>query len=220
MIIEFFADTACPWAMIAHRRLATALAEFPHRDNVHVVWRSIELDPSAGDTPLPVADFLAAHRGITDTEARRLLDEVTRVAAEEGLRYDLARARHTRTFTSHRLIHFAAEHGRAEAMSQRLLSGYLERGESLADEATLLAIATGIGLDTEHTRRVLADDHYGEQVYADEADAYRRGITHGPFLVFDHAHGLSAHGDHGGSDPTLIATALHTAWQAHTTRTP
>ena len=36
----------CPWCYIGKRRLETALERFPHRDQVEVVWRSFQLDPS------------------------------------------------------------------------------------------------------------------------------------------------------------------------------
>ncbi|MGZ6751629.1 MAG: DsbA family protein, partial [Nocardioides sp.] len=47
MQIEVWSDVVCPWCYIGKRRLEKALAAFPHRDDVEVVYRSFELDPSA-----------------------------------------------------------------------------------------------------------------------------------------------------------------------------
>ena len=45
MQVEIWSDVVCPWCYIGKRRLETALAKFPHRDQVEVVWRSFQLDP-------------------------------------------------------------------------------------------------------------------------------------------------------------------------------
>ena len=47
MLIEIWSDVVCPWCYIGKRRLETALAGFEHRDDVEVVYRSFELDPTA-----------------------------------------------------------------------------------------------------------------------------------------------------------------------------
>ena len=47
MEIEIWSDIACPWCYIGKRRFEAALAEFEHRDDVRVTWRSFELDPAA-----------------------------------------------------------------------------------------------------------------------------------------------------------------------------
>ena len=47
MRIEIWSDVVCPWCYIGKRRLETALAGFEHRDEVEVVYRSFELDPTA-----------------------------------------------------------------------------------------------------------------------------------------------------------------------------
>jgi predicted DsbA family dithiol-disulfide isomerase len=47
MDVEIWSDIACPWCYVGKRRFEAALAQFEHRDDVHVTWRSFELDPSA-----------------------------------------------------------------------------------------------------------------------------------------------------------------------------
>ena len=47
MRVEIWSDIVCPWCYIGKRRFETALAEFAHADDVEVVWRAFELDPSA-----------------------------------------------------------------------------------------------------------------------------------------------------------------------------
>jgi predicted DsbA family dithiol-disulfide isomerase len=47
MRVEIWSDVVCPWCYIGKRRFEQALAGFAHRDEVEVVWRAFELDPSA-----------------------------------------------------------------------------------------------------------------------------------------------------------------------------
>ena len=61
MQIEVWSDIVCPWCYIGKRRLETALARFPHKDRVEVVWRSFQLI------------HLAAERGLGGAMKERLL---------------------------------------------------------------------------------------------------------------------------------------------------
>jgi predicted DsbA family dithiol-disulfide isomerase len=46
MQVEVWSDVVCPWCYIGKRKLETALSRFAHADQVEVVWRSFQLDPS------------------------------------------------------------------------------------------------------------------------------------------------------------------------------
>ena len=47
MKIEIWSDFVCPFCYIGKRRLETALEKFEHKDEVELVFKSFELDPSA-----------------------------------------------------------------------------------------------------------------------------------------------------------------------------
>lgn len=49
--IEVWSDVICPWCYVGKRKQEIALSQFPHRENVQVVWRSFELDPAAPRNP-------------------------------------------------------------------------------------------------------------------------------------------------------------------------
>ena len=51
MRFDIWSDVVCPWCSIGKRRLEQALADFPHRDEVEVVFHSFLLDPSAPTVP-------------------------------------------------------------------------------------------------------------------------------------------------------------------------
>jgi len=116
LTVDIWSDVVCPWCYIGKRRFEAALAQFEHRDDVTVLWHSFELDPEAP----PVAEGssaerLAAKYGMTVEEAAGRQAEITTLAAQDGLTYDLAESRGGNTFDAHRLIHLAAEHRLGDA---------------------------------------------------------------------------------------------------------
>ena len=156
MDVEIWSDIACPWCYIGKRRFEAALARFEHRDEVRVTWRSFELDPSAprereGDR----AERLAEKYGMTLEQAQAAERQLTEAAAGEGLdfRFDIARS--GRTFDGHRIIHLAAEHGRQDAMKERLLRAYFTEGELIGDHETLVRLAAEVGLPEDEVRETL-----------------------------------------------------------------
>ena len=86
MLVEIWSDIACPWCYIGKRRFEQALAEFDHADDVQVIWRSFELDPSAPDEVAGErAARLAAKYGMSVEQAREAEQRMVDTAAAEGL---------------------------------------------------------------------------------------------------------------------------------------
>src|SRR2546421_12298085 len=112
MQVEVWSDVVCPWCYIGKRRLESALEQFPHRDQVEVVWRSFQLDPSVleGET-FPTLPTLAAKYGRPVEEMRAMQARVEETAAGEGLTYHLADGVSGNTLLAHELLHLAAEQG-------------------------------------------------------------------------------------------------------------
>jgi predicted DsbA family dithiol-disulfide isomerase len=211
MRIEIWSDVVCPWCYIGKRRLERALAEFPHRDQVEVVYRSFELDPSAPQVGTEsIAEALGRKYGGGLENARRMMARVDEIAAGEGLRFDYADATHTKTVDAHRLLHLALHTGgpRLQAeLKESLLAAYFTRGESMGDHDVLAKAAVDAGLEPAEIERVLSSDAYAEDVEADIAQARAYGATGVPFFVLDQRYGIS------GAQPVEVFTqALEQAW--------
>ena len=129
MQVEVWSDVVCPWCYIGKRRLESALERFPHRDQVEVVWRSFQLDPSVpeGETH-PTLPALAAKYGSSVEAMRANMSRVEELAAAEGLEYHLADGVSGNTLLAHELLHLAAEHGMRNELKERLLHAYFEEG--------------------------------------------------------------------------------------------
>ncbi len=208
MLIEIFSDVVCPWCYIGKRRLERALADFTHRDGVELLYRSFELDPTTSkDSDLSLDEMLAAKYGRSLTEARAMNHRVSDLAAEAGLRFDLARAHPANTFDAHRLLHHALAQGRQAELTERLLRAYFTEGARLADHRVLADLAAEVGLDRERAAAVLAGQDYADAVRADLALARSFGATGVPFFVFDRRYGVS-----GAQDVGVFAQVLERAW--------
>jgi predicted DsbA family dithiol-disulfide isomerase len=208
MRVEIWSDIACPWCYVGKRRFEAALAQFEHRDEVQVTWRSFELDPSA---PLEVegvrAERLAQKYGITVERAQEMEQHLTDVAAADGLdfRFDIARA--GRTFDAHRIVHLAHEHGMQDAMKERLMRGYLSEGELMSDHATLTRLAIEVGLPESDVTSLLAGDRLTGEVRDDERTAAKLGISAVPTFVIDRTMGAS-----GAHPPAELLELLRQGW--------
>ena len=147
-------------------------------------------------------DHLARKYGTTREQAQSMHDQMTAVAATEGLdfRFDIARSGNT--FDAHRLTHLAAAHGLQDAMKERLLRAYLSEGEPIGDPSALERLAIEVGLPADEVRDLLAGDRYAAEVRDDEGTAAALGITAVPFFVVDRAIAAS-----GAQPPALLARA-------------
>jgi predicted DsbA family dithiol-disulfide isomerase len=210
MTVEIWSDIVCPWCYIGKRRFESALAQFPHRDQVDIIWRSFQLDPNA---PQQVegtsAERLARKYGVTVDEAAAMNQRVSDVATGEGLDYHLDIARSGNTFDAHRLIHLAASLGLQDAAEERLMHGYFSEGLPVGDPEALVAALEEVGIDADGAREVLASDAYADAVRADLQRASMLGISGVPFFVLDEAYGVS-----GAQSTEVFLSALQQAWTA------
>ena len=206
--VEVWSDVVCPWCYIGRRRLETALEQFPHRDQVEVVWRSFQLDPSVpeGETH-PTLPALAAKYGRSVEEMRGMQQHVEQVAAGEGLEYRLGDQVSGNTLLAHELLHLAAEHGLRSALEERLLHAYFEEGRSVFDVDSLVALGAEVGLDEAEARRALTDRRFLAAVHQDAATAQALGATGVPFFVVDRKYGAA-----GAQPAELLLQVLERAW--------
>jgi len=206
--VEVASDVVCPWCYIGKRRLEEALSRFDHADRVTVTYRSFQLDPLSPDTSeLGLDEMLAARYGRSIVQARAMNAQVSAVAAGAGLDFRLDIARPANTFRAHRLIHYAADRGLANDLTERVMRGYFSDGMRVGEREDLLRLAVEVGLDKAGAAAVLDSDAYADDVRADIDLARHFGATGVPFFVFDRRYGIS-----GAQETALFTEVLTTTW--------
>ena len=193
MQIEVWSDVVCPWCYIGKRRLQSALEQCGLADDVEIVHRAFQLDPTASTTTEPTIDHLAAKYGVSRDEALAMMTNVTEVAAAEGLDYHLDLCMTGNTRDAHRLALWAQEQDPAIAdqLLEAMYSAYFEQGRGVFTTDDLVAFASEVGLDADAAREMLSGTAYLDQVVQDQVLARTFGANGVPFFVIDRAYGVS-----------------------------
>jgi predicted DsbA family dithiol-disulfide isomerase len=193
MQIEVWSDVVCPWCYIGKRRLQSALEQRGLADDVEIVHRAFQLDPTASTTTEPTIDHLAAKYGVSRDEALAMMTNVTEVAAAEGLDYHLDLCMTGNTRDAHRLALWAQEQDPAIAdqLLEAMYSAYFEQGRGVFTTDDLVAFASEVGLDADAAREMLSGTAYLDQVVQDQVLARTFGANGVPFFVIDRAYGVS-----------------------------
>jgi predicted DsbA family dithiol-disulfide isomerase len=208
VLVEIVSDVVCPWCFIGKRRFEAALADFPGRDDVTVVWRPYQLDPEAPPEPSPVLDVYARKFG-SPAEAERIVRHVGEIAATVGLDYRLGDAQRANTLDAHRLLDWAEVTAGAayqDALAERLFRAYFTEGLHLGDAEVLARCADDVGLDGAGAFAHLASGLGTRSVQARIERAQRLGITAVPTFVFQGQFAVS-----GAHEPATLRMALDRA---------
>lgn len=185
MKVEIYSDIACPWCYVGERRFTRALAAFPQADQVEVVFRPYQLDPTLPDTPSPLAEQLRKKFG---PQADAMTGQVASVARQEGLDLRFEKAQAVNTLTAHRLLRLAEkEYGREaqRALAEKLFEAHFTNGGNVADPELLTDLAVSAGLERERVQAYLASEEGLREVQDEITYAQRIGVRAVPTFVFD-----------------------------------
>jgi predicted DsbA family dithiol-disulfide isomerase len=208
MRVEIWMDVVCPWCYIGKRQFERALASFPHRDEVEVIFRSFELDPQTpAHQELPLIELMKRKYSMSDQQAWEANDRITGLAAQLGLEYHLDKAQRGNTFNAHRLVHLAGTRGLAGAMEERLMAAYFTEGLPIGDPATLQRLGEEVGLDPDEVAAVLAGEAFALDVRSDEQRAMDLGVHGVPFFLIDNALRVE-----GAQPSDVLLSSLQQAW--------
>ncbi len=209
MRVDIWSDVVCPWCYVGKARFARALGEFPHRDEVEVVYHSFELDPSypkdrRGETNV---GMLRSKYGMSAAQAKEAEDRIAGLARAEGRGFAPERPIGN-TFDLHRVLHLGLAKGVQQELDSALNEAYFAQGRQVFDRGVITEVATAAGLDAGEVGKVLDSDAYCDEVRQDEDTARQLGVSGVPFFVFDMALGVS-----GAQPAELFTSALNQAWE-------
>ncbi|MBK6903448.1 MAG: DsbA family oxidoreductase [Saprospirales bacterium] len=216
MQIEIWSDVMCPFCYIGKRKFEAALAQFPQRDQVQVVWKSFQLSPELKTDPTQnINQYLAKHKGISIQEAEGMNDYVTQMAAQVGLTYRFENAVVANSFNAHRFAHFAKQYGKQNEAEEKLFHAYFTEGKNTDDYPTLLQLGAEIGLDTAALKTALESNAFADEVREDIYEAFQFGVRGVPFFVFDRKYAIS-----GAQDSRVFLQALEQSFAEWSAKVP
>lgn len=210
MKIEIWSDVACPFCYIGKRRLEEALSQFEHNNEVEIEWKSYLLNPDQkSNTGQSLYEYLSEAKGWTMEYTMQANQQVTAMAEEVGLHYNMDKAVVANTSEAHRLIQHAKTLGKGDAMEEALFKAYFVDGRNLADHQVLSQIAAECGIDEASATAALNNLEYAEAVQRDIYEGVQIGVRGVPFFVFDNKYGIS------GAQPLEVFTrTLEQTYQA------
>jgi predicted DsbA family dithiol-disulfide isomerase len=171
-----------------------------------LVWHPFLLNPDMPRLGMPRPDYVVRKFGGED-RAKRMYATITEVGRHEGIDFRFDRIRRTpSSIDAHRLVRYASDQGRSDALVEALFAAHFTDGRDLGDHGVLAAVATACGMDPVDVRRFLASDEEMESVHSDNLRAHRLGINGVPCFVVDGTHAIA-----GAQEPEVIERMLDIA---------
>ena len=148
--------------------------------HVEIIWRAFELRPE----PVPMID------PNSDYLRRAWTDSVAPLAERLGVTMRFPPVK-PRTRLAHEAAHCARAQGRFEDYHKEIFRAFFERGEDIGDADVLIALAHGLGLESDSLREALVSHEFAASVLADEGEAARLGVSGVPAFVANRQAALS-----------------------------
>lgn len=213
MRIDVWSDVVCPWCYLGKRRFEHALAGFEHRDEVRVVHRAFQLDPTAptGET-FDQVELITKKHGISAQQFKAQQAALVDLGKAEGLEYNFEGGRAGNTFDAHRLVRLGLERGLQDAVIERFFRAHFTEQRSLFETDSLVALSVEAGLDADQARSVLTEQAYTKEIQDDVRQAQAYGANGVPFFVIDDRYGIS-----GAQPRQTFVDAIGRAWAEHST---
>ena len=208
MIVEIWSDVMCPFCYIGKRKFEKALQQFPHKDDITIIWKSFQLDPNTlTDTSLKTIEHLRLKKGWSKAQANETIAHVSAIAKQVGLNFNFDKAVVANSFDAHRLSHLAKKYNKQNELEEKLFVAYFSEGKNTADHETLLQIATELEIDKIEASEVLKGDAFANEVHQDVEQAMQIGVRGVPFFVLNQKYGIS-----GAQESDTFLQALHKAY--------
>jgi predicted DsbA family dithiol-disulfide isomerase len=210
MKVEIWSDVMCPFCYIGKRRFENALAQFENKDEVEIVWRSFQLNPTLQTDPSKnTIEHLAESKGWDMDYTRKTTDYVANMAKELGLNYDFEKAIVANSFKAHRLLHLAKQNQVQNECEEKLFEAYFIHGKNIDDNDVLLELGLSLGIDLDSILDMLSSDAFASDVESDIYQAQQIGVQGVPFFVFDNKYAIS-----GAQQSETFLAALYKAKQS------
>lgn len=143
----------------------------------------------------------------TEARVRRIYGAIGDAGQSVEIDFAFDRIRQTpNSVNSHRLVQFAENYGRADAVVESLFLNYFINGKNIGDVEVLVKIGVDLGLDETKLGNYLSSDEDVRFVYEENARAHRRGVNSVPSYVLGGSMVIS-----GAHEPQVLARLIDAA---------
>lgn len=204
MTVDIWSDIRCPFCFIGKRKFDKALEKFTNADQIEVRWHSFQLDPDLVTEPeRNPYEYLAARKGISVDEAKKLHQYVAEAAKEIGLQFNLDHSKVANSFRGHLLLQLAGEKNLANEMEEALFQAQFIDEKNIDDPKVLMEAGKSVGLQEDEILTALSSEEMSYKVNSDLQMARNLGINSVPFFIFNDKYAVS-----GAQPPELFVEVL------------
>ncbi|MEK6494372.1 DsbA family oxidoreductase [Myroides odoratimimus] len=210
MKIQVWSDIMCPFCYIAKKNFEAALENSPFKNEVEVEWKSFQLDPDLKENSgtVSISEYLMKRKGFSEPQLKQFQNQLKEMGNAAGVTFNQDTTIAAETFSAHKLLHFAKENNKADAMEEALFVAHFTDGKNIADADFLVSLAEELGLDKEKARKILSEDAYDYEVKQDIMEAHNLGISGVPYYLLDNKYAVS-----GAQPVELFTRALAQTYQ-------
>ena len=206
LMIEIYSDVVCPWCYVGKRRLERALGQLNIRVKAQITWRPFQLNPTMPKEGMDRTTYLTAKFGSLDA-FDQMKEHLIVAGVEEHIPFAFEKVLRTpNTFMAHRLIRYAEQQGRQDAVVESLFRGYFTEGADIGSLPVLGQLADRAGLDAAAVESFLHSEEGTTEVKVEEAAGHNLGIHGVPFFVLDGSISIS-----GAQPPDVFVSAFQQA---------
>ena len=173
----------------------------PDAEKPAVRWLPFQLNPDIPESGMSRQDYIAMKFG---PGGKGKYEQIAAIGRQVGLdmAFDKIQVQ-PNTVNAHRLMHYAGEQGRQDAMAEALFRAYFVEGRNLTDLDALADVAAGAGFDRAVIAAYLASPADRELVERSDTKLRAGGIQGVPFFIFNRKVGVS-----GAQEADVLVRAM------------
>jgi predicted DsbA family dithiol-disulfide isomerase len=189
--IDFVSDVSCPWCVVGLRALDQALEALGDDVSAQIHFQPFELNPNMPAEGQDIIEHIAEKYGSSPEQIAANQQNIRDRGAELGFEFAGGERRIYNTFDAHRLLHWAEQQGRQQALKEALFTAYFSDLKDPSNHQTLADIARRVGLDRMRAEAILASNEFAAEVREAEQLWIARGVSSVPTIVFNDQYAVS-----------------------------
>lgn len=210
--VDIWSDVMCPWCVIGHNQLETALAGMEGEVEATIRFHPFELNPDMPETGEESAAHIQRKYGRTPEQAADARGRMAQAAEAAGYSFhytgegDPPPAMMWNTRAAHRLLVLALrDHGPEVQvrLKRAMFDAHFQQRRRMNDPLVLTDIAASVGLDRAEAAAALTDPELDAIVEAGEQQALDWNISGVPAMIVNGKYMIP-----GAQDPATYANML------------